>query len=72
MGFQSLFANGASLHSLTSPTTGKLDDDQKGAFEVIICAFIQTYWHNAAVQDATQMNPSDLLVSHNKWHKTLD
>jgi hypothetical protein len=25
MGFQSLFANGASLHSLTSPTTGKLD-----------------------------------------------
>jgi hypothetical protein len=25
MGFQSLFANGASLHLLTSPTTGKLD-----------------------------------------------
>jgi len=56
--------------AFTSPRTGVLDEDQKRAFEVIVCSFIQTYWHDATIHDKTIM-PTERTRNPTKRHRTI-
>jgi hypothetical protein len=54
----------------TSSTTGVLDVDQKRSFEVIISAFICTYWLEADIQEAMEQSDSTALPRPcNKRHQ---
>lgn len=56
--------------AFTSSTTGVLDVDQKRSFEVIISAFIRTYWLEADIQEAMEeTDPTALPRPRNKRHQ---